>query len=304
MSFFGNTEKIQPTITYTVTKDILEIIIPKRDDVDLSKIYNSHYFEQFGLKVMKMERNDSLSKVESKVESKVDSNFTILTSLFGNKTDITSDKEVKPVSQNTSPEPQITDVTHDILPNIKSEQELEQDIKEKGLEEVILGKKESDIGSGYNVLPLHNNNKNDSTITSNVKQPTQDENNTVESHGSIISIKLKKGQTVIGLKEYQEKMEEEYGKDDMLTVSGLKYDEIERIVEDTILCMKEYSKHGKRVVKLDRNKMLKISERILLLECVFQMNEITEEVEKKDVVKEVLKECGIKEEDIKGTRFM
>ena len=297
MSFFGNNEKIQPTITYTVTKDILEIVIPKREDIDLSKIYNSHYFEQFGLKVMKMERNDSLPKVESKVES----NFTILTTLFGNKTDSKTDKEVKPVSQDTSPEPQITDVTDDILPNIKSEQELEQDIKEKGLEEVIFGEKDTVIGTGYNVLPLHNNATEISTIEPSIKQ---DENNIVESHGSIISIKLKKGQTVIGLKEYQEKMEEEYGKDDMLTVSGLKYDEIERIVEDTILCMKEYSKNGKRVVKLDLDKMLKIGERILLLECVFQMNEITEEVEKKDVVKEVLKECGIKEEDIKGTRLM
>lgn len=300
MNLFGNTKKIQPTITYKVTKYILKIIIPKRDDVDLSKIYNRQYFEQFGLKVIEIKRNNSLSKVESKVES----NFNIITSFFGNKTNSNSGKHVETYNDSTKKneplELEIIDVTHDILPNIKSEQELQQELKEKGLEEVILGKKESDIGRGYNVLPLHNNT-NDSAIISPTKQ---NKNNIVESHSSIISIKLKKGQTVIGLKEYQEKMEDEYGKDDMLTVSGLKYDEIKRIVEDTLLCMKEYSKHGKRVVKLDLDKMLKIGERILLLECEFQMNEITEEVEKKDVVKEVLKECGIKEEDIKGTRLM
>jgi len=215
---FGN---IQPIITYTVNKNILEIVVPKRDDVNLSKIYTREYFEKFGLNVIEVKLEDHPSNMGNN-QQELDSN--------------TKKKEEDTESLSYG----LTD-KQEFIPNIKSEQEMEREIKEKGLEEVILGKREVTLKSGYEVLPLRKDEEGD-LLKMGEKEKEQEETNET-SKGVRITIKLKKGDDVIGLREYQERRkeeEEEEGEEDMERVSGLNYNEIEEIIEGINKSVNEY----------------------------------------------------------------
>lgn len=275
MFFSGNNKKM----SYKVTNHILDIKITKcnDNDIDLSSIYTREYFKNFGLKIIDIKNIYKPSKEPMQPDLYDDDS-----SGSGSDSDTSSEYLYDP------------DDKTDFLPNIKSEYELQRDIKEKGLEEVIFGKKDLTISSGYNILPLNKQEKN---------EPLLQQKKESDIEGVIVSIKLKKGQTVIGLKDYQEKMEE-YREDNMLMLSGLKYHEIENVVRDVLLSVKEYGKLGKQVEKIDRDKMLKIGDRIILLECDLVNGNIAVEGFEEIVKKEILKECGISEDDLKGTRIL
>lgn len=295
---FGNTENIQPIITYTVKKNILEIDVPKRDDVDLSKIYTRQYFEKFGLNVIKV--------------NMVDNPPNMVTSLNVNRGNIQLDSNTQKTEEDTE---SVTDGLTDkqeFIPNIKSEQEMEREIKEKGLEEVILGKREANLKNGYEVLPLHKDEEEEEEEDlSRIREKEKEKEET--SKGVGIVIKLKKGQYVIGLREYQERRkeeEEEEGEEDMERVSGLNYNEIEGIIEGINKSVNEYEIGGKQIIRIDRENILKVGERFLLLNSEFRELEEEEEEEEmkkekeKKRLKEILKEIEVDKECIKGTRIM